>query len=189
MLMIRSAGLFDGERFLSGPATVAVQDGTIAGVEAGSPPPPADADVLDLGDVMVLPGLVDSHVHLVGDSEWGALDRLAGYSPEDLARVVEESLRRQLAAGVTTVRDLGDRDWVVVDHRDRQRHNGSPGEPTVLASGPPITSVGGHCHYMGGEVEGRDAIAEAVRERAERGVDVVKVMARTSPPSSWRAPG
>ena len=50
-------------------------------------------------------------------------------------------------------------------------------EPTILASGPPLTSPNGHCHYMGGEVEGRDAIAAAVRERADRGVDVVKVMA------------
>src|SRR5919199_4624574 len=124
MLMIKAAGLFDGERFLPGPATVAVEDGTIAGVEHGWPEAPEQVEVLDLGDVTVLPGLVDTHVHLVGDSEWGALDRVAGYSREELSRVVEESLRRQLAAGVTTVRDLGDRDWVAVEHRDRQRAGG-----------------------------------------------------------------
>jgi imidazolonepropionase-like amidohydrolase len=177
MLMIRGARLFDGERFLPGPATVVVDDGTIAGVEPGRPDPPEHAQVLDLGDVTVLPGLVDTHVHLVGDSGWGALDRVAGYSPEELASIVEESLQRQLAAGVTTVRDLGDRDWVAVDHRDRQRRDGRRPEPTLLTSGPPITSPQGHCHYMGGEVEGRDAIARAVQERADRGVDIVKVMA------------
>src|SRR5690242_3927323 len=177
MLMIRAARLFDGERFLPSPATVVVDHGTVAGVEQRWPEPPEDAEVLDLGDVTVLPGLVDTHVHLVGDSGWGALDRVAGYSPDELSRVVEESLRRQLAAGVTTVRDLGDRDWVAVEHRDRQRRDGMGREPTVLASGPPLTSRRGHCHYMGGEVEGRDAIAAAVRERADRGVDVVKVMA------------
>jgi imidazolonepropionase-like amidohydrolase len=177
MLVLRSTGLFDGERFSRGPATVVVQDGTIVGVETGWPDRPADVDVLDLGDVTVLPGLVDTHVHLVGDSTWGALDRVAGYSPEELSHVVEESLRRQLAAGVTTVRDLGDRDWVAVEHRDRQRRNGGLVEPTVLASGPPLTSVRGHCHYMGGEVQGRDELAGAVQERADRAVDVVKVMA------------
>ncbi len=176
MLVIRSTALFDGERFLPGPATAVIQDGTIAGVQPGWPDPPEDADVLDLGDVTVLPGLVDTHVHLVGDSEWGALDRVAGYSPQELSAVVEESLRRQLAAGVTTVRDLGDRDWVAVDHRDRQRRSGGVPEPAVLASGPPLTSIRGHCHYMGGEVAGRDDIARAVQERADRGVDVVKVM-------------
>jgi imidazolonepropionase-like amidohydrolase len=169
--------LFDGERFLPGPATVVVDDGAIAGVEQGWHEPPEHAEVLDLGDFTVLPGLVDTHVHLVGDSEWGALDRVEGYSTEDLFDVVAAALRRQLAAGVTTVRDLGDRDWVAVEHRDRQRRDGARHEPTVLASGPPLTSRQGHCHYMGGEVDGRDAIARAVQERADRGVDVVKVMA------------
>jgi imidazolonepropionase-like amidohydrolase len=162
MLVIRSTGLFHGERFMPGPAAVVVREGTIVGVEMGWPDPPADADLLDLGDVTVLPGLVDTHVHLVGDSEWG--------------RSIGLPATRQLAAGVTTVRDLGDRDWVVVEHRDRQRRNGSGVEPTVLASGPPLTSVRGHCHYMGGEVQGRDAIARAVQERADRAVDVVKVI-------------
>jgi imidazolonepropionase-like amidohydrolase len=176
MLVIRSTELFDGEHFLLGPVTVVADDGQIVGVEPGWPDPPGEADLLDLGDVTVLPGLVDTHVHLVGDNEFGALDRVAGYSPQELSAVVEESLRRQLAAGVTTVRDLGDRDWVAVEHRNRQRRDGAL-EPTILASGPPLTSPRGHCHYMGGEVQGRDAIARAVQERADRRVDVVKVMA------------
>ncbi len=50
MLMIRADRAFDGERFLSGPATVVLQDGTIAGVEPGRPDPAQVADVLDLGD-------------------------------------------------------------------------------------------------------------------------------------------
>jgi imidazolonepropionase-like amidohydrolase len=157
--------------------TVVVQDGTIAGVEPGWPEPPEQAEVLDLGEAAVLPGLVDTHVHLVGDSGWGALDRVAGYSAQELSSVVAESLQRQLAAGVTTVRDLGDRDWVAVEHRDRQRRGDTVREPALLTSGPPLTSPQGHCHYMGGEVHGRDAIARAVEERADRGVDVVKVMA------------
>ncbi len=49
--------------------------------------------------------------------------------------------------------------------------------PTIVASGPPITSPGGHCWHMGGEATGPDQLRQAVRERAERHVDVVKVMA------------
>jgi imidazolonepropionase-like amidohydrolase len=182
MPAIRSAHLFDGERFVAGSATVLVDGGTIAGVESGWPDLPAEIDVLDVGEATVLPGLVDTHVHLVGDSRIGALDRVAGYTAQDMAGILEESLRRQLASGVTTVRDLGDRDWVAVDHRDRQRAARGSGravssEPTVLASGPPITSLYGHCHYMGGAVEGLDGLARAVQERAVRGVDIVKVMA------------
>jgi imidazolonepropionase-like amidohydrolase len=90
--------------------------------------------------------------------------------------VVVEALRRHLAAGVTTVRDLGDRDFNVVQRRDAQRQV-DDGLPWIVASGPPITSLGGHCGYLGGEVSGVDEIVAAVRERVERQVDVVKVMA------------
>ena len=183
MLAIRAAHLFDGERFWSGPATVRIDGPTVVGIEQGHPNLPAGTDVLDRGDTTVLPGLVDSHTHLVGNSHDGALDRVAGYTGDGLAAVIAESLRTQLASGVTVVRDLGDRDWVAVAHRDRQHAcSGATGpgpadEPTVLAAGPPITSPGGHCHALGGEVSGHDDIARAVRERADRRVDVVKVMA------------
>ena len=92
--------------------------------------------------------------------------------------VITEGLRRQLAAGVTTVRDLGDRGFSVLERRDRQRSGQTSAmEPTILAAGPPLTIPAGHCHYMGGEVAGRAEIAAAVDERADRGVDIVKVMA------------
>ena len=88
-----------------------------------------------------MPGLIDTHVHLVADSAFGALDRVAGYTDDEIDAVVSEGLRRQLAAGVTTVRDLGDRRFCVVDRRDRQRSGAASGpEPTILAAGPPITS-------------------------------------------------
>jgi imidazolonepropionase-like amidohydrolase len=69
----------------------------------------------------VLPGLIDTHVHLVGDGGVMALERAAGYSSEQIDAVVSESLRRHLAAGVTTVRDLGDLQFSVVQRRDSQR--------------------------------------------------------------------
>ncbi|WP_344650101.1 amidohydrolase family protein [Cryptosporangium japonicum] len=53
----------------------------------------------------------------------------------------------------------------------RRRH---PTLPTILAAGPPLTTVGGHCHFLGGAVSDPRA---AVRAHAERGVDVVKIMA------------
>jgi imidazolonepropionase-like amidohydrolase len=107
----------------------------------------------------------------------GALDRLVDYSDEELDRVIELGLRAQLAAGVTTVRDLGDRRWSVLRWRDRHRA-GEVGFvcPAIVASGPPLTSRGGHCWVMGGAVEGGDALIAAVRERAERRVDVIKIM-------------
>jgi imidazolonepropionase-like amidohydrolase len=171
-----AAHAFDGENFRAGGGTVLMEEGRIVGVEPMGYEPPSDCQLVDYGNATVLPGLIDTHVHLVGDSGVMALERVAGYSPEEIDEVVSESLRRQLAAGVTTVRDLGDRHFSVVERRDAQRQV-DDGLPWIVASGPPITSLGGHCGYLGGEVSGADEIVAAVRERVERQVDVVKVMA------------
>ena len=176
MFAIRANHAFDGEDFRAGGATVLVDDAGIVGVEPLRYEPPSDCDLVDYGDATVLPGLIDTHVHLVGDSRVMALERLAEYSPEEIDAVVIESLRRQLAAGVTTVRDLGDWHFNVVERRDAQRQV-DDALPWIVASGPPITTPGGHCGYLGGEVSGADEIVAAVRERVERRVDVVKVMA------------
>jgi imidazolonepropionase-like amidohydrolase len=176
MFAIRADCAFDGERFVDGGVTVIIEGSTIVGVESGSSEVPDDCPITDHGRSTVLPGLIDAHVHLVADSGPMALDRVAGYSDDELDAVVTEALRGQLAGGVTTVRDLGDRRFNVVDRRAARRPQDDR-LPRIVASGPPITSPGGHCHYLGGEVASRDAIADAVRERAERGVDVVKVMA------------
>jgi imidazolonepropionase-like amidohydrolase len=123
-----------------------------------------------------LPGLIDSHVHLCGDSRVGALDRLADYDMATLESVILAGLRAQLAAGVTTVRDLGDREYAVLDWRETARAAGTlVAFPTVVVAGPPITVPGGHCWNMGGAVTGAE-LRSAVRERAERQVDAVKVM-------------
>jgi len=177
-IAIRAPRLFDGERFRSGPATVLIDHGRILGIEDGFPGIGEQFQVIDRPDSTVLPGLVDTHVHLVADSGRGALDRIAGFTTDELDAVIIDGLRRHLANGVTTIRDLGDRRFSVVDRRDRQRagHHAEP-EPTIIASGPPLTSPGGHCAAMGGEVRGVPAITDALRERVDRRVDVVKIMA------------
>ncbi|MFB9724819.1 amidohydrolase family protein [Planobispora longispora] len=171
-LAIRVARVFDGERLLDGITVVLVEDGRIAGVAPG-PAAPDGWPTRDLPDGTLLPGLIDAHVHLCADSGPGALDRLTGYTREQLEDTIEASLEAHLAAGVTTVRDLG-------DYRDAVpawRSKGRPGLPSVVAAGAPITSVGGHCWSMGGEAQGADGLREAVRRRAERGADIVKIMA------------
>jgi imidazolonepropionase-like amidohydrolase len=176
MYAVRAPRAFDGTEFLAGGATVLIEGDTIVGVEPFGYPTPTHCPVSTFEGGTLLPGLIDTHVHLVTDSGPAALDRVAGYTDEELDEVVTEALRRQLASGVTTVRDLGDRRYAVVDRRDRQRGSDVL-EPRIVAAGPPITTPGGHCHFLGGEVEGAAQIRAAVRERVERGVDVVKVMA------------
>lgn len=178
MLAIRTSRLFDGEHFVGSDSTVMIDGGRIAGIEDGFPDLPEGTDVRTVDDGTVLPGLIDTHVHLVADCTFGALDKVAGFTAEEIDAVMTEALRRQLAAGVTTVRDLGDKNYCAVDRRDRaESSGGSHREPTILGSGPPLTSPGGHCHYMGGEVADRAGLARMIDERVERGVDIIKVMA------------
>ena len=174
MLAMRAARAFDGQELRPEGAVVFVEDGRIVGVEAAGAALPDGVELVDLPNATLLPGLVNAHVHLCGDSENDALERLPQFSADHLHAVIETALVQQLGSGVTTVRDLGDDRWSVVDRRDRAGANHGP---HIVASGPPITSVGGHCWMMGGEVAGEEALRAAVHERAERRVDVVKVMA------------
>lgn len=174
MLAIRAARVFDGERTIDDGALVLIDGARIVAVEPAATSEPEGWQVADYGDATALPGLIDAHVHLCADGEPGALDRIAGYDETALATAIEKGLRGQLAAGVTTVRDLGDRDYATLAWRDRAN---DAGWPTVVASGPPITIRRGHCWFLGGEAESRDELRNAIDERAERGVDVVKLMA------------
>jgi imidazolonepropionase-like amidohydrolase len=168
----RAERAFDGERRMPGGALVLVDGGTIVGVEPGTAPAPAGCPVTDLPGATLMPGLIDAHTHLCADSGPRALDQLPGLDDDQLDAVITVSMAEQLAAGVTAVRDLGDARWAVAD-----RHRGAGRGPTVVAAGPPITSPSGHCAGMGGEASGDDGLRRAVQERAEHGVDVVKIMA------------
>lgn len=172
MHAIRATHAFDGVRFLPGGATVLVDGDRIAGVEPFEHVLPAGA-VVEEHTGTVLPGLIDCHTHLVADSTVGGLERAGAMSDEDVAAVVVESLRAHVAAGVTTVRDLGDVAYRTVTFRQ------VAGLPRVVVAGPPITTPGGHCHFLGGALSatGEADLRAAVDQRVERGVDVVKVMA------------
>jgi imidazolonepropionase-like amidohydrolase len=173
MWALRAARVFDGVRLLPDGALIVIDGSSILGVERFGSEAPANCAVEEVAGT-VLPGLIDTHVHLCGDSEEGALDRLETCDDAELPPIIERGLQRHLASGVTTVRDLGDRRYAVLVWRSVAR---SGTWPTVLAAGPPITSVRGHCWNMGGEVTGQQELRTAVAERAERGVDVVKIMA------------
>ncbi|MBM7494493.1 imidazolonepropionase-like amidohydrolase [Micromonospora luteifusca] len=171
---VRAARMFDGERLVDGGVLVLLDDGWIADVHQGRAEAPEGWPVREEPDGTLLPGLVDAHVHLCADAGPDALGRLAERPETDLDTVIEASLRAHLAAGVTTVRDLGDRRDAVLRWRGREVPDGLP---TVVGSGAPVTSVGGHCWSLGGEASGVDGIREAVRRRAAAGTDLVKVMA------------
>ncbi|MGQ0575449.1 MAG: amidohydrolase family protein [Pseudonocardia sp.] len=170
--VIRAARLFDGATCTDDPL-VLIEDGRVAAVEHGPLPPWPGADLLELSGATLLPGLVDTHVHLGFDASSDAVAALAARDDATLLDAMAGAAAAQLHAGVTTVRDLGDRDYAALDLRD----SGRGPLPTIVAAGPPITSPGGHCHFLGGAASGVAGVRAAVRAHAERGVDVIKVMA------------
>jgi imidazolonepropionase-like amidohydrolase len=173
-IAIRAAALFDGTGLVRDPL-VLVADGRIADVASGPRAAvPPDAELVELPAATLLPGLVDTHVHLAFDASTDPVGALVAQDDDALLAAMAGAARAQLRAGVTTVRDLGDRGYLAL----KLREGAVPGPlPTILTAGPPVTTPGGHCHFLGGEATGVDGVRAAVRERAERGVDVVKVMA------------
>jgi hypothetical protein len=155
--------------------TVILDGGTITAVGTALPVP-AGATVVDLGTATLLPGLVDTHVHLAFDASADPVGGLAARDEASALTAMTAAARHAARGGVTTVRDLGDRGYLSLAVRDATADDSTL--PTVVAAGPPITSSDGHCYYLGGcATAGVDGIRAAVREHADRGVDVVKIMA------------
>jgi imidazolonepropionase-like amidohydrolase len=170
---LSASWLLDEGRLIADPI-VFVEGDRITKVEYGSPPPDGVV-VVDLSGATLLPGLIDTHVHLAFDASADPVTALAARDDAEAIEAMTAAARTALRGGVTTVRDLGDRDYLAL----RLRDGADPTLPTIIASGPPITTARGHCHYLGGGVDVPDAdgMRAAVCEHAERGVDVVKIMA------------
>ncbi len=137
---------------------------------------PATIRRVDCPGCTVMPGLVDSHVHLTFSAGPVPLEHLQADSDARLLLRGVANARAALQAGVTTVRDLGSRGRVTLDLRDAIASGIVPG-PRVVACGRPITSPGGHCHFLGGVAQGVEAVSRLTAELVEQGVDAVKVMA------------
>lgn len=135
------------------------------------------AAALDLPGKTVIPGLINNHVHLVlpGDNTpfvpWIDLQ-----SDAALALRAAHNIRTSLHAGVTTVRDCGGRDTVVLDLRAAQAAGLVEGAG-IVSCGWTLTITGGHTRQFGGEVDGEVGLARAVRKVVSVGADYVKVMA------------
>ena len=173
MRIFRAESVFDGDTRRPGSEVLVDEGGRVIEVRPVQPPPD-EAQVVDHGrGTTLLPGLVDGHQHL----SWGCTPNPLDGIPDDpsaLRALVVANARRALAGGVTTIQDLGDSDYAVVEVRDGTR--GDLTLPRISASGPPITTTGGHCHFLAGAPTAPTDLAAAVLRRAEREVDVIKVM-------------
>lgn len=162
----RDGALLEHEVWINGQTIEAV-------VPIGSRGRPAAAPVRAFPGATLLPGLIDVHQHLTFDgSAEPAVHMMAERVPA-LALLGIHNAHVALRAGVTTVRDCGAPHEVVTALRDAVLAGLIVG-PRVLACGVPLTSPGGHCYFMGGEVRGDPGVAVAALVNG--GADFIKVM-------------
>lgn len=129
----------------------------------------------DLGDVVLIPGFIDAHVHLNFDGSDDPIATVKAIGDIELADLSARNAALLQAAGVTTARDLGSRGVNLVALRDDIAAGDRPG-PRLLTAGSPVTSVGGHVWYLGGESVDADAMVALVRAQAAAGADCVKLV-------------
>jgi imidazolonepropionase-like amidohydrolase len=177
-LLLTSDRLFDGT---GGPTRqrpfIHLSGESIATV-AGEPPP-CPAERLDFPGCTVLPGLIDTHVHLVfcaAESNEAVVEQVERETDEELLIRALANAKAALRAGVTTVRDCGGRHRVVQEARDRIRRGEAEGAD-VLACGMPITTRTGHCHWLGLVAETAGEVYRAGERMLAEGADFLKVMA------------
>jgi imidazolonepropionase-like amidohydrolase len=136
-----------------------------------------DGAVLDLGGLTLLPGLFNCHTHLCLS---GGADPARALAEESFpATVIHATLRarRTVEAGVTTIRDLGGREYAEIAVRDAVRGGLIPG-PRIVAAGRGVCMTGGHgWRMLARQADGADEVRKAVREQLRAGADVIKLLA------------
>lgn len=176
-----------GEGYLRN-RSITIEDGRIASVDRGFKSHPDDVRVVDLRDAYVIPGLIDSHVHLLNEFSPTSRLRILDTSEVDAALNGAGHAKTTLLAGFTTVQDVGGANEAIFSLRDAIRAGKVPG-PRIRASGRAITPSGGHGDANGfspaltkiftgpNACNGADDCRRAVRETIRSGADVIKITA------------
>jgi imidazolonepropionase-like amidohydrolase len=142
------------------------------------------ANIIELPNATLLPGLIDAHTHLTGDTNFGYQE--LGVSIPKEALIGAKNARITLEAGFTTVRNVGASGYTDVALRDAINEGMVPG-PRMIVSGPPLGITGGHCDNnllpyeyhakSDGAADGIEGVQHKVREVIKYGADVVKICA------------
>jgi len=157
-------------------ATVLVSGERIVKVAEGNVSIPKDAKKIPMDGQVLLPGFIDSHIHICFDSSADPMTSALNESQTMTTLKAAKAARQTLLAGVTSVRDMGGKDGIDLGLKQAINCGLIPG-PRMLASGKLICMTGGHGWQVGLEVNGADAVRKAAREQIKAGVDIVKLMA------------
>jgi imidazolonepropionase-like amidohydrolase len=182
---IKAGKLFDGKsNTLTDNVSILIQGKTI--VQVGKDlPVPASANVLDLSDRTIMPGLIDAHTHIVlhaGDYD----AQIMRETPEYRAIYATLNAKKTLESGVTTIRDLGNEGAGFADIalRDAIAKGLVPG-PRIVAAIRPVTATGGYrlvgyspyntLPPISSAADGPAEVRKEVRRLIESGADVIKI--------------
>jgi len=166
--------------------TIVVSGDTISSVAATSTVPAQAGDtVVDLGDMTVMPGLIDVHTHITGEPNFDPYFELTQTDAKEAIQGVVNA-QTTLMAGFTTIRNVGAGGYTDVDLRDAINQGEVPG-PHMQVSGPALGITGGHCdenllpvkyHVTGdGVADGIAGVQQKVRQNIKYGVDLIKICA------------
>ncbi|MCI0379384.1 MAG: amidohydrolase family protein [Gemmataceae bacterium] len=179
--LITADRLWDGS---GGPTLVRplvrVSDTHIDAVERGMPQPATcTGERYDFPGCTILPGLIDTHVHLVFSAlatNEAIIEQVTRETDAELFQRALANAEAALRAGITTVRDCGGKNAVVQAVRDAIRRRDVVG-PDILACGMPITTTLGHCHWLGLVADSLEEVDAASLRMLAEDADFLKVMA------------
>ena len=187
-VVLRGGRVFDGTGAPARDATIVIERNRITAIlDAGSTDWPADARLIDVDGMTLLPGLIDMHTHLTY-TEQGVPQAQAIDEADATLRAVER-LRFYIESGITTVRDVASHGDVPYRLKAWVAQRRIPG-PRVFPAGPLIVGTGGHggegldvttaLYGAVREASGPDDWREAVRENFKNGADVIKIASHFS---------
>ena len=194
LTLVHAAHMLDGvSPRLQGPVTVTLADGRITAVQAGTIAVP-NAEVIDLGEATLLPGLIDVHKHMGPPrTNLNVFQARLTVLPEEAAIGSAASARKLLEEGFTTVRNMGSGENVDLALK-RAIERGWVVGPRIFVSLEPLGPTGGHSDPRNGinpdwistswvQPEGGASVIDGpvdamrqVREHKRRGADLIKIM-------------
>ena len=188
-IILAGNAILDPAKGMVGPTVIIVTDGQITDVMPGSAPPDfaEGTEIITLGDKVVIPGMIDLHVHLTGDP--GGDFRDEAVDPDEWGVVMGvKNAALTVRAGFTTVREAGSAQNTAFVLR-RGTAEGKIIGPRIVAAGPALSIVGGHGDVTGFRKDVLAAMdtgytctgplecAEKVRKASKLGADVIKITA------------